>query len=130
MVGKARGNRAPYILGGSSGIGSAAINNGIIGKVAVYGQAGDFIVLGIGEVASLNKVDQGYNFQTVGGAAVVDFTLEDELQAKSNDPNIYGEITWCNPLTLAPGEIKSTTMGFSALRVTFTATTVVYIVTR
>lgn len=127
---KMLGNRAAsYIKGsGINGIGAAATFKGALGWIGLSGKAGDVAYLNAGDCTT--HFDQGYFFQTTGGAAL-SFTLQDPAIACNPDPQIQATVAWVDLLTLAPADgIVQRVKAFASLKVEFTAAGEVYIVSR
>lgn len=130
MVAKVIGNRAAsYIRGaGANGAGFNNGFNGPLGWVMVSGIDGDLAFLSAASCTL--HVDQGYFFQTTGGA-ILSFTLQDAAMATNPDPLIQDQVLWSNPLTLTPElGIVQHVLGFAAIKVEFTAPGEVYLCSR
>lgn len=127
---KMLGNRAAsYIKGsGINGIGAAATFKAALGWVGLVGKAGDVSYLNAGDCTT--HFDQGYFFQTTGGATL-SFTLQDPAMACDPDPEVQAGVAWVDTLTLAPADgIVQRVKAFASLKVVFTADGEVYIVSR
>jgi len=127
---KVLGNRpTSYIRGsGVNGIGAATNFNGALGWVGLVGKTGDVAYLTAGDCTT--HFDQGYFFQTTGGATL-SFTLQDPAVAANPDPTIQAAVAWVEPLTLAPADgIVQRVKAFSVIKIAFTAPGEVYVVSR
>lgn len=127
---KILGNRAAsYIRGsGVNGIGAGATFKAALGWIGLTGKVGDVAYLHAGDCTT--HFDQGYFFQTTGGATLA-FTLQDPAIACNPDPVIQASVAWVDTLTLAPADgIVQRVKAFASLKVTFTVAGEVYIVSR
>jgi hypothetical protein len=129
MAAKVTGNRGGTNYGGAAGVGQRATPDGSIGQVTISGKAGDVAYLRAVDVTSLDKVQQGWFFQSVSGATV-DFTCAEGAWATNPDPEVQAVVPWANALTLSAGTIEKALVAFSAIRVTLTAAGEVYCVCR
>lgn len=145
MAAKIIGNHGSYLMHGLSGVGTENVADPSIGWVAVSGRAGDYIVLSAADIHGVITsagVQRGYFFQGDGSATgTVKFTLANAGWAKSTDPAIQAQVAWADPPT-APTALTSPAISitgdtifwyagaFSALKVTFTAPGIVFIVAR
>ena len=130
MTAKLISNRSAYFRNGADGIGGRNLPDGIISWVGVVAKAGDVLYLSAADCTTTNKVDQGYYFQSVGGDVTVDHTLQNAAMAANPDPAVQASVDWCNPLTVTPGTILQSALGFSAIRITFSADGEFYVVAR
>ncbi len=130
MTVKLIGNRSAYFRGGVGGIGGRNLPDGIVSWVGMVGKAGDILYLSAADCTATNKVDQGYYFQAIGSAVTVDHTLQNPGLACNEDPAVQAGVDWCNPLDVTPGTILQSTLGFSAIRITFAAAGEFYVVAR
>lgn len=123
------GNRAAtFIRGaGSNGVGALGKFNAMISHVALVGKSGDINFLTAGDITM--HVDQGYFFQTTGGA-IISFTLQGPEIACNPDPDVQASVAWVEPLTLAAGTIEERQKGFACIKVELTADGEVYLMSR
>lgn len=130
MAAKLMSNRSAYFRNGVDGIGGRNLPDGIISWVGLAAKAGDVAYLSAADCTTTNKVDQGYYFQAIGGDVTVEHTLQNAGMAANPDPAVQASVDWCNLLTVAPGTITQSTLGFSVIRITFSADGEFYVVAR
>lgn len=131
MVAKAVGNRGAYWARpkSSASVGISQIPDGLIGWTAIVGKSGDKAYLTAASLNSNNKLQQGYSFQS-GGGATVEFTLcNDAYIQTQNTELLESEVLWGNSLTVpAGGAIVFATFPFTGIRITLTGDGETYIV--
>jgi hypothetical protein len=115
--------------GGSQGIGGNQAPDGSIGWVGIVGKVGDVAFLRAVDCTSLDKVQQGYFFQSTGSANI-DFTLVNGERAINPDPQVQAIIPWANTLPLTTTAITKSLVAFAAIRITFVTACEVYCVAR
>lgn len=100
------------------------------GYVSVAGKAGESKYIPANAVLTF-AIDQGVWFQAVGSAVDVEFTLEPQNYAMSEEANKNNLVHWCNKQTVSPDTIVPADIyAFSALKVTFTADGIFYVCVR
>jgi hypothetical protein len=144
MTAKLISNRSSYNNSrqGIGGIGGRNLPDGNISWVGIVGKAGDIVYLSANEVTSNDKPYVGWAFQSIGGDHLVAFTLQNVATATDADPDVQGNIVWCNAptatgtpssgtdLTVPDGTMVNTFFPFAAIRVTLAADGEFYVVAR
>lgn len=129
------GASAQFRGAGAQGIGG---HNTMLagGWQGVSGKAGDISYLSTNELTI--KLDNRICVQAVGGSVKLSFTLQnpkrimkyaDQTDAEGNPTEPQG-IDWCNELTVAPGEIQTLDLLFTAMRIEFVDDATLYTYSR
>jgi hypothetical protein len=137
MTAKILGNHGPYVQNGVGGSGTRNVPDLSIGWIQIMGKSGDYAVVAASEVHGRDLVHRGYMIQGDGNANfTVEITLSNSGEAKN--PNAQAEVPWVVPpseLTNITGAITSNAMyyyqgAFAALKITFSAPGIVWLVAR
>lgn len=130
MAAKIIGNRR-----GRGGVGVQNLPMANVDWVAVIGQAGDVAFVGCSGFNS-HPTHLSYSVQGDGKAtASVQLTLANEASATSADPDVQAGVPWDSTAVpdvaadtkITPLVVNGVSVGFTALKVTFTAPGTIYI---
>jgi hypothetical protein len=139
MTGKVLGNHGPYVQHGISGSGTRNVPDLSIGWNQVMGKVGDYVVLAASEVHGRDLVHRGYFFQGDGHAGfTVEFTMSNSGEAKN--PSGQSAVPWAAAPTGALTNLTGSAItddniywyqgAFAAVKITFTAPGIMWIVAR